>query len=107
MAKRKKYPYFKQKLCARKQFSKKQRFFIFKRDGYKCQLCGADLKDRPGERVLDHKIPLSKYGTNEFCNIWLLCNTCDKKKKSSILEQSIGDRINYLVEKHDYLKHSI
>jgi 5-methylcytosine-specific restriction endonuclease McrA len=107
MAKRKKYHYFKQRICPRKKFSKKQREFVFKRDGYKCQLCGVDLKNNPDDRVLDHKIPLSKYGTNEFHNIWLLCDTCDKKKKANILDRSIDDRINYLVEKHKYLKHAV
>lgn len=107
MAKRKKYHYLKQRICPRKKFSKKQREFIFKRDGYKCQLCGADLRDMPENRVLDHKIPLSKYGTNELCNIWLLCGRCDVKKKSNILEESVGDRIEYLVNKHKYLKHII
>lgn len=107
MAKRKKHPCVKQKIHARKRFSKKQREFIFKRDGYKCQLCGADLSGMPDNRVLDHKIPLSKYGTNELCNIWLLCSRCDVKKKSNILEESVGDRIEYLVNKHKYLKHII
>jgi 5-methylcytosine-specific restriction endonuclease McrA len=84
----------------RKQFSKKVRQFVFERDGYACQLCHKDLKDLPKERVLDHIIPLKQLGTNRLDNIWLLCESCDKKKKDSVLPVAVNKRLDYL--KHYY-----
>jgi len=69
----------------RKKLSKQQRERIFIRDHYTCQLCKKDLSDLPGERVVDHKIPLSQFGSNKNNNLWLLCLKCDKEKKSEIL----------------------
>lgn len=80
----------------RKLFSKAEREYIFKRDNYTCQLCGKDLYELSHERVLDHKIPLSQFGSNEMKNIWLLCNDCDKNKKSDILPKLIKERLNEL-----------
>lgn len=80
----------------RKTFSKSEREFVFRRDNYTCQICGKDLSELPKERVLDHKIPLSQLGSNEMKNIWLLCNNCDKNKKSDILPELIKERLNEL-----------
>jgi 5-methylcytosine-specific restriction endonuclease McrA len=83
----------------RKQFSKSERLFIFKRDGYKCQLCGKDSTALLNERVLDHKIPLSQLGSNRLTNIWLLCDECDKNKKSEILSCVLKERLAELQSK--------
>ena len=80
----------------RKTFSKTEREFIFQRDNYTCQLCGKDLSELPNERVLDHKIPLSQLGSNKMKNIWLLCDDCDKNKRSDILLELIKERLNEL-----------
>lgn len=43
--------------------------------GEKCQHCGAT------ERLfIDHIIPLSKGGTNDYANLQLLCHSCNSKK---------------------------
>jgi len=83
----------------RKKFNKDERLFIFKRDNYTCQLCKKDLADLPEERVLDHIVPLSQYGHNRFTNIWLLCDACDKQKKSQVLPCAINARIAELEAK--------
>jgi len=51
---------------------------IFERDRYSCQVCGfvQDL-------TIDHKIPLSKGGSNDTNNLWTLCRKCNGKKKDS------------------------
>lgn len=82
----------------RKKFTKDERNFVFRRDKYTCQICGKDLRDLPFERVLDHKIPLSNLGSNNMCNIWLLCSGCDKTKGSQILPELLKQRLNELQE---------
>lgn len=68
----------------RKQFTKSFRESIFERDNYECQRCYKNLIYLPDERVIDHKIPLSKGGSNSFNNLWLLCDDCDKRKRDNI-----------------------
>jgi 5-methylcytosine-specific restriction endonuclease McrA len=80
----------------RKTFRKVTRRFIFERDNYTCQLCGKDLSLLPNDRILDHKLPLSQLGSNRLSNIWLLCNDCDKNKKSEILPCVLKERLEEL-----------
>lgn len=84
----------------RKQFTKKFRESIFERDNYECQRCEKNLIHLPEERIIDHKIPLSKGGSNSINNLWLLCNFCDKNKKDNIdddlAQEYIKARLNYL-----------
>jgi 5-methylcytosine-specific restriction endonuclease McrA len=88
------------KLFKRKQLSKDLRKKIFERDNYECQLCYTNLIDKKDLRVIDHKIPLSKGGSNSISNLWLLCNDCDKRKKNKLfpelMKQYIKGKLNYL-----------
>ena len=81
-------------------FSKKFRESIFERDNYECQRCNKNLIKLPLERVVDHKIPLSKGGSNSKNNLWLLCDGCDKIKKDNIdddlAEEYIKAKKNYI-----------
>lgn len=69
----------------RKNFSKAFRTKIFERDNYECQICFKNLIENKYIRVIDHKIPLSKGGSNSITNLWLLCDDCDKRKKNKLL----------------------
>ena len=87
---------------ARKYFKKKFRYYIFARDNYRCQLCSKDLSNSPpSERILDHKIPLAKDGSNEKHNIWLLCDNCDKKKKDKLIQPAV---VSHITNRIEYLK---
>jgi 5-methylcytosine-specific restriction enzyme A len=51
------------------------REFIFKRDNYKCVLCGS------GENLqVDHIISVYKGGQNRICNLQTLCISCNAGK---------------------------
>jgi 5-methylcytosine-specific restriction endonuclease McrA len=65
-------------------FTKSQRFAIFKRDHYRCQICGSYASDDLTLEV-DHKIPVAKGGTNEPENLWTLCFDCNRGKSDSDL----------------------
>ena len=65
-------------LPKRKIFSKKVRFAVLDRDGFKCRSCGQG----PPEHVLhvDHIIPRAKGGTDELSNLQTLCADCNLGK---------------------------
>ncbi len=72
----------------RESIGKSQRFRIFKRDGYQCQLCGRSHSDDNVKLHVDHRVPLAKGGSNEDENLWTLCDACnlgksDKKRVRS------------------------
>lgn len=62
------------------------RFFILKRDHYRCRLCGIAARD--GEHVrleVDHITPKAKRGTNDPSNLWTLCTDCNRGKGIHLL----------------------
>lgn len=58
--------------------SRKRRFDIFKRDGFKCQYCGAF----PPEVILevDHITPVCRRGDNSDANLITSCFDCNRGK---------------------------
>ena len=56
---------------------------VFKRDNYKCVECGARKSDGATLHV-DHKIPVSKGGTDELSNLQTLCSDCNLNKSDVI-----------------------
>ena len=68
----------------RKQISKSLRFEVLKRDNYTCQYCGQAAP----EVVLniDHMIPVSKGGTNDFENLVTSCSSCNQGKSDRVLD---------------------
>lgn len=52
---------------------------IYKRDGHACVNCGATKK-----LTLDHKIPLSRGGTNEAANLQTMCKPCNGEKANKL-----------------------
>lgn len=73
----------------RKYMNPSLRLRIYERDGNKCQLCGAvtrffnslyDSPFRAGGTVsgsVDHKLPVSKGGTNDESNLRWVCRSCN------------------------------
>ena len=59
-----------------------ERQAIFKRDGFKCVICGAT-----DDLTLDHAIPRSKGGTSEPGNLQTLCRSCNTSK---------GNRLDFM-----------
>lgn len=56
---------------------------VFKRDNYTCVQCGAS-KDDGATLHVDHKIPVSKGGTDELDNLQTLCSDCNLNKSDVI-----------------------
>lgn len=68
---------------ARKPLSKKIRFEIFKRDGFKCQYCGKSAPDVVLH--VDHINPVSKGGSDDLMNLITSCSDCNLGKKDILL----------------------
>lgn len=60
------------------------RFAILQRDGFTCQCCGRKAPEVKLE--IDHKIPVSKGGTDDLSNLWVLCFDCNRGKSDKPLE---------------------
>lgn len=85
--------------------SKKIRFEVFKRDGFRCGYCGKT----PPEVTLevDHINPKKLDGSDEIENLITACFDCNRGKKHIPLEKlpnSIQDNVEILQEKQLQLK---
>ena len=56
---------------------------IYRRDGNKCQYCGSTK-----HLTIDHVIPRSKGGTEDWENLVVACSQCNTRKGDKLLEQS-------------------
>lgn len=65
-------------MSGRKAISKKVRFEVFKRDGFKCQYCGQAAPEVILE--VDHINPVSKGGGNDLMNLITSCKPCNAGK---------------------------
>lgn len=72
---------FKSVSKRRKSISCSRRFEIFRRDDFRCQMCGMTVQD--GARLeVDHKVPVAGEGSDEESNLWTLCFKCNRGKGS-------------------------
>lgn len=57
------------------------RYFILRRDGFRCQICGRSAADESNVRLeVDHKIPIADWGKTIEANLWTLCSLCNGGK---------------------------
>jgi len=70
---------------SRKTIGKRQRFEIFKRDGFTCQYCGAKPPDVT--LVVDHINPISQGGDNDELNLITSCESCNQGKSDKTLNR--------------------
>ena len=69
---------------SRHAISKQLRFEVLKRDGFRCRLCGA-VASQNTQLQLDHKIPVSRGGTNDPANLQTLCQACNLGKSNRLI----------------------
>lgn len=62
----------------RGKVSNKMRFSIYKRDGYRCCICGRT--ERQDALEIDHIKPIAKGGKSTYDNLQTLCRRCNKEK---------------------------
>lgn len=88
----------------RKPMSKKLRFEVFKRDGFKCQYCGA----HPPSVILepDHITPVAEGGTNAMDNLVTACFSCNRGKGArslNVVPQSLASKAKLVKEAEEQL----
>ena len=66
----------------RGKVSNKMRFAIYKRDGYRCKICGRTQNSAFLE--VDHIYPIARGGKTTYENLQTLCHDCNVKKGSNI-----------------------
>ena len=82
----------------RKQISFKVKKAIFERDRYRCVCCGATNKDKQLE--VDHIIPVSREGTNDFDNLATLCISCNRGKSDELIRiNAIKNKLTEYLDK--------
>lgn len=65
----------------RGKVSNKMRFSIYKRDGYRCKICGrSEMFDY---LEIDHIKPIAKGGKTVYSNLQTLCQRCNREKGDS------------------------
>jgi len=89
----------------RTAISKKTRFEIFKRDGFKCMYCG----NHPPQVLLhvDHIDPVSKGGKNDPDNLITACEPCNLGKSATPLSsvpQSLKDKALLTMEREEQIR---
>ena len=62
----------------RGRVSNKMRFAIYKRDGYRCRICGRS--QRSDYLEIDHIKPIAKGGKSTYNNLQTLFRRCNKEK---------------------------
>jgi len=92
-------------MAKRKALSKKVRFEVFKRDGFRCAYCGSS----PPKVILevDHLIPVSAGGDNDDKNLITSCFDCNRGNGAvqlSSVTPSMADNLKQLKEKEAQIK---
>jgi 5-methylcytosine-specific restriction endonuclease McrA len=59
---------------------------ILTRDDHQCQYCGNHFRE--SDLTIDHVIPRSKGGKNEWNNVAAACRACNQRKSNYLLENS-------------------
>jgi HNH endonuclease len=89
---------------ARLPLSKKLRFEVFKRDGFKCQYCGG----HPPGKILevDHIDPVVNGGSNDETNLITACFDCNRGKGARSLSdvpRALADRASEVAEREEQI----
>jgi hypothetical protein len=94
----------------RKALSKKTRFEVFKRDGFRCMYCGA----HPPSVLLevDHVLAVAAGGTNDMDNLVTSCEPCNRGKGARDLQavpEGLAEKAAAVAEREAQLKgyHSV
>lgn len=84
-------------MANRRSFTDYERKTVYANGNGKCGICGKSIEF--ADMTIDHKIPLSRGGTNDFRNLQPACHTCNLMKNMLTMPELL-DRIS------DIMKHN-
>lgn len=73
---------FKRKVKKEANYKK----YVYIRDGYKCQYCGKECSQ--SDLTVDHVVPKSKGGSNNWTNLVTSCIECNNRKADKSCQQA-------------------
>lgn len=88
----------------RKPLSKRVRFEVFKRDGFRCSYCGRHPPDVLLE--CDHIVPVVEGGEDDEDNLTTACFDCNRGKAGiplTVVPQSLPEKAAEVAEREDQL----
>ena len=83
----------------RREFSRRQRRYIWSKSKGKCAECGEPVRYRGGSSQMDHKRPQWGGGANTTQNGQVLCTDCHKEKTST--EAAMREKADRTKAKHE------
>ncbi len=86
----------------RKKFTPSMRRMVYAKDHGCCYICGKPVL--PACFEIEHKIPLSKGGTNDISNLYTACHICNTMKNSMSFEDFLhkaSEIVYYQLDKID------
>ena len=75
-------------MANRRKFTLDEKRIIYAKYNGKCAICGQPVKFK--KMTVDHKVPLSKGGTNAMENLQLACHCCNLMKTNFSMDELIG-----------------
>lgn len=75
-----------------RRVSPSTRVKVFERDNYTCQMCGRSHHHDGVKLEVDHKIPVSRGGSDNISNLQTLCFECNRGKSDKILHNHIKNQ---------------
>lgn len=91
-------------MSKRRKFTDYEKKTIYEKYNGRCAICGEPIGFK--NLTLNHKVPLSKGGTNEFENLQLACRECNLMKKG-LTEKEFQKKVRKVFAfhvKHMFLK---
>ena len=93
-------------MADRQPLSKKVRFDVFKRDGFKCCYCGANPSDTVVLEV-DHVVPVAEGGQNDIDNLVTSCQPCNRGKGAiplDVIPQTLEEKASIVAEREAQIR---
>lgn len=72
----------------RRKFTDYEKKTVYARGNGRCALCGRPIDFE--SMTIDHKIPLSRGGTNDFANLQPTCGVCNLLKNALTMPELMG-----------------
>lgn len=69
----------------RRKFTLDEKRIVYAKCNGKCAICGQSVKFK--KMTVDHKVPLSKGGTNAMENLQLACHSCNLLKSDLSMDE--------------------